>query len=185
VGRFHAALSGQQKSTGKYAGRECWRGMPDRAASGRVCVAAATGRGWSRSSCRGHAATCKTPVAARSGRHNKVSQAGCNNEPDRSRRTHQDFDTEAKNQPLFSQAFRMRPTSGRAKTASVIDAINRRAATGTACRYLSLNSKQSIPAPVRVIRLQLRCNPDPRKSVRTRFFPSNSQFGGADGDAPV
>jgi hypothetical protein len=47
------------------------------------------------------------------------------------------------------------------------------------------NSKQSIPAPLRVIRLQLRCNPDSRKSVRTRFFPSISQFGGADGDAPV
>jgi hypothetical protein len=56
----------------------------------------------------------RNPVAARSGRHNE-SQAGCNNEPNRSQRTNQDFDTEAKNQPIFSQAFGMSLTSGRAK----------------------------------------------------------------------
>jgi hypothetical protein len=47
------------------------------------------------------------------------------------------------------------------------------------------DSKQSIPALLHAIRLQLRCNPDSRKNVRTRFFPSNLQFGRADGDAPV
>jgi hypothetical protein len=35
------------------------------------------------------------------GRHGS-SQAMCNNEPDRSQRTNQDFDTQAKNQPLFT-----------------------------------------------------------------------------------
>jgi hypothetical protein len=33
------------------------------------------------------------------GRHDKVSQAVCNNEPDRSQQTNQDFDIEAIKQP--------------------------------------------------------------------------------------
>jgi hypothetical protein len=52
---------------------------------------------------------------------------------------------------LFSQAFRMRLTSGRAKTTSVIDAINRRAALfGQLAGTYPYKSKQSNPAPMRV-----------------------------------
>ena len=64
----------------------------------------------------------------------------------------------------------MRLTSGRAKTTSVIDAINRRAGhRGQLASTYPYNSKQSIPAALRVIRLQQRCNLDSRRDVRTRF----------------
>ena len=71
----------------------------------------------------------------------------------------------------FSQAFRMRLTSGRAKTASVIDAIIRRAGPGgqLASTY-PYDSKQSYSAASRQIRLQQRCNLDSRRAVRTHFF---------------
>jgi hypothetical protein len=140
-------------------------------------VAAATGRKWRRSSCRAHNSNLQLPECGPVGRHDRVSQAVCNNEPNRSQQSNQDCTLK----PLW-----MRPTSGRAKTTSVIDAITRRAAQlGQLAGTYPYDSKQSIPALLRAIRLQLRCNPDSRRNVRTRFFPSNLQFGRADGDAPV
>jgi hypothetical protein len=82
-------------------------------------VAAATGRKWRRSSCRAHNSNLQLPECGPVGRHDRVSQAVCNNEPNRSQQSNQDCTLK----PLW-----MRPTSGRAKTTSVIDAITRRAA---------------------------------------------------------
>ena len=143
--------------------------MPLRAAQQRQCVAAASGRGGvdrhaesthrlQLSSCRpvepahrNSQAVSKSTSQTVAGQHTKTSKLW--------RMIHR-----------YSQAFGMRLTSGRAKTTSVIDAIDRRAGHGgqLAGTY-PYNSKQSNPAAMRVIRLQQRCNLDSRRDVRTRF----------------
>jgi hypothetical protein len=67
-----------------------------------------------------------TRVAARSGRHNRVSQAGCNNKPNR-RSAQSRASILRRSISLCSLTFGMRPAAGRATTTSVIDAINQRA----------------------------------------------------------
>ena len=143
--------------------------MPLRAAQQRQCVAAASGRGGvdrhaesthqlQVSSCervepahRNSQAVSKSTSQTVAGEHTKTAKLW-------------------RMVRRYSQAFGMRLTSGRAKTTSVIDAINRRAGHGgkLAGTY-PYTSKQSSPAAMRVIRLQLRCNLDSRRDVRTRF----------------
>ena len=56
-----------------------------------------------------------------------MNEARCNNQPDREQRTHQDFDSQAKcNLPLLA-SLQDEAYIGSGETASVIDAINRRA----------------------------------------------------------
>jgi len=56
------------ENTGTYAGGESWRGcMPGRAARRWKIIAAATGRKWGQSSCRGHAAPGPLRGAVRPG----------------------------------------------------------------------------------------------------------------------
>lgn len=119
-----------------------------------------------------------------SGRHS-ISQARCNSMPNRSQRTNQDFDTRRKIS-LSSRAFWMRPTSGRAKTASVIGAINQRADPAASLPVLILTVPNNpFLHSSRATRLQLRCSPSSRGKVRTLFSPSICIICGADGGAPV
>jgi hypothetical protein len=77
--------------------------------------------------------------------------------------------------------------NGSGETTSVIDTINRRARfkksqlSGT----YPYSSKQSNPALLHAIRLQLRCNPDRRRNVRTRFFHRICMPAGPMERAPV
>jgi hypothetical protein len=96
-------------------------------------------------------------------------QVGCNNQPNRSQRTIQDFDTR-RSISLYSQALGMRLTSGLANDKRYRRHQPASCPEGQLAGNYPYDSKQSNPAPLRVIRLQLRCNPDSRKSVRTRFF---------------
>ena len=121
---------------------------------GRGTALPATGRRWSRTS---------LPRARISGKARRPDRGGARglpavqHKPDRSRRTNKDV--EPGDQPALTQmgtrnllrngfqvpeAFRMRPVSGRAKTASVIDAITRQA-----------NRKESLP----VLILKIPNNP--------------------------
>jgi hypothetical protein len=106
-----------------------------------------------------------------------------------SQRTNQDLIRSAQSawQPLFSAFSRLRrleaPASGRAKTTSVIDTINRRASLGQLAGTYPYSSKQSNPAVLRATRLQLRCNPD-RAGMCVHVFSIEFALSGADGDAP-
>jgi hypothetical protein len=98
------------ENTGTYAGGESWRGcMPGRATRRWKIIAAATGRKWGQSSCRGHAAP--GPLIP-SGAH---GQGGArNNQPNR-------YSDQTKTSvlrrtiSLHAQAFRLSPATGRAK----------------------------------------------------------------------
>jgi hypothetical protein len=78
----------------------------------------------------------------------------------------------------------MKPaTSG--ETTSVIDTINRRARRGKLSGTYPYSSKQSNPALLHAIRLQLRCNLELRRNVRTRFFHRICMPAGPMERAPV
>jgi hypothetical protein len=159
--------------------------MPLRAAQQRHCVAAATGRGGvdrhaestllqlQLSSCgpvepaqRNSEAVSKSTSQTVAGEHTKTSNLW-------------------RMIRRYSQAFGMRLTSGRAKTTSVIDAINRRAGHGgqLASTY-PYNSKQSIRQPCALSDYNNGATLI-RAGMCVHVFPSNLQFGEADGDAPV
>lgn len=88
------------------------------------------------------------------------------------------------NRPILS-SLQVKPPSGRATTTSVIDTINRRAYRGKLSGTYPYSSKQSNPALLHAIRLQLRCNPDRRRNVRTRFFHRICMPAGPMERAPV
>ena len=92
-----------------------------------------------------------------------------NNQPNRASALHTADFEQAKNQPLLAsltdEAYIRSGERQALSTPSTGEpAIHRLAGT------YPYSSKQSNPALLRVIRLQLRCNPDPRRNVRTRFF---------------
>jgi hypothetical protein len=109
------------------------------------------------------------PVATRSGRgHGGARRYATTSQTVASEQTK--TSTQAIRQPLYS-SLQDEPYIGSGETASVIDAINRQAGlVGQLASIYPYNSKQSDPAPLRVIRLQQRCNLDSRRNVRTRFF---------------
>ena len=87
------------------------------------------------------------------------------------RRTYKGLDTQARLLPFTSQAFRTRLNSRSGEN----DKRYRRhhpasPPTGKLAGTYPLNSKHSNSALMRGIRLQLRCNPDSRRNVRTHFF---------------
>ena len=88
------------------------------------------------------------------------------------------------NRPLLS-SLTYEAYIGSGETTSVIDTINRRAHKGKLAGTYPYSSKQSNPALLRATRLQLRCNLDPRRNVRTRFFHRFCMPAGPMERAPV
>jgi hypothetical protein len=109
------------------------------------------------------------------GRHGS-SQAMCNNEPNRSQRTNQDFDTQAKNQPLFTslldEAYIGSGENG--KRYRRHQPASQPLGTGLPVLILTVPNNP-FRHSCRATRLQLRCNPSSRKNVRTRF-PTDFAF---------
>ena len=145
-----------------YAEKECWRGeYPER---GRATQSIAAARGAVVSNVIVYARRNQQParLPPRWGGHSGFGGAAvCNNEPNRSQRTTKTSIPRrsiSDDQPKLS-SLQVRLTSGRAKTTSVIDTINRRAANGAACRYLSIQIQTVHPAFSRATRLQLQVQP--------------------------
>lgn len=184
MGRVRPPCQGGQ-STGTYAGGESWRRgcMPGRGSRQCKCIAAATGREWGRSSCRGHAATVAVP-GPRQERRNRVSQAvratTSQTVPAYIPRLRLTGDKSALFSSLTDEAYIGSGERQALSTPSTGEPEDTRLA-GT----YPYSSKQSNPALLRVIRLQLRCNPDPRRNVRTRFFHRICMPAGPMERAPV
>lgn len=89
------------------------------------------------------------------------------------------------NQSALTQAFRMRLTSGRAKTTSVIDTIIRRAATGRLPVLILNNPNNPILHPDARPDYNCRCNPGSHLGVRTLFFHRICTLAGPVERAPV
>jgi hypothetical protein len=116
--------------------------------------------------------TCNFPVGARSKPEHRQSQAVSNSVSQTVASEHTKTSIPGLCFSLYSQAFSMRLTSGRAKTTSVIDANIRRADRnpGQLASTYPYDSKQSNSSALRAIRLQQRCNLDPRRDVHTHIF---------------
>lgn len=71
---------------------------------------------------------------------------------------------------LTLSSLQVRPTSGRAKTTSVIDTINLRADNRGLQVLVLVNPNNPILHPHAQPDCNCRCNPDSRLNVRTRFF---------------
>ena len=145
--------------------------MPLRTAQRRDSIAAATGRSEvdRHAECTHHLQLYCTYQINRPGR--RPSQAVSNSVSQTVASEHTKTSIPRLAISLYSQAFSMRLTSGRAKTTSVIDTNIRRAGTtGQLASTYPYNSSHSNSAAMRAIRLQQRCNLDPRNTVHTHFF---------------
>ena len=149
------------KTRRKY--RECTRrrnvgGGNTRNGAGRRNASQPHGAQWSRTSLSTHAATSNWPdchhvgvgTAGSAGRCATTSLTVASEQPRLRYRGEQS---------AFYSSLQVRLTSGRGKTTSVIDTINRRAAKGRLSGTYPYKSKQSNPALSHATRLQLQVQP--------------------------
>ncbi len=166
-------------STGTYAGGESWRG---------VCPGVRHGDAWHRCRNRAQMGSIVMPRARRTRaahreRNDRVERCAQNQPGPHSEQTRATITGDWISHVPKSR--RDEACAGSGETTSVIDTINRRACQGKLSGTYPYSSKQSNPALLRVIRLQLRCNPDPRRNVRTRFFHRICMPAGPMERAPV
>lgn len=179
---------GAAKVQGMYAEKECWRGEYPERGRATQCIAAA--RGAVESNVIVYARRDQRPGPAC--HHVGVGTTGP------AGRCATTCQTVASEQPrlryrgdrsatisLTLSSLQVRPTSGRAKTTSVIDTINLRADNRGLQVLVLVNPNNPILHSHAQPDCNCRCNPDSRLNVRTRFFPPNLLMAGPVERAPV
>jgi hypothetical protein len=119
------------------------------------------------------------------GRHRSPSKVMCNNQPNRSQRTNQDFDTQAKKQPLFTslldEAYIGSGENGKRYRRHQPASHPGERLAGT----YPYSSKQSNPAFHTRYPAATAVQPKLAQERAYTFSPPNLHFCGADGGAPV